>query len=441
MTVSFKTIGCKLNKVETVFLQTAFEEAGYEIKNNEKSDIYIINTCTVTQSADSQVKQVVRRLRRENPFSLIAVVGCFVQANYNNLEEIIEYGNIFLGVNNKLKLLSYINSNSNNKIVDVKLPDNNFEFKFFDHCSNLSRPIIKLQDGCNFNCSYCVIPIVRGKSRSLHPDIVMKQIEKLISKGYKEIVLSGINIGDYGRNLDLNIDLSRLLYKLSKFSDVRFRLTSIEPMSLTEGLIETIVSLENICPHFHIPLQSGDDFVLESMGRKYTVKEYENKLLKIFSLKEGVCLGTDVIVGYPKETSKSFENTKKFINEMPFSYLHIFPYSTRRGTKAESLKEILSNAEKKKRCSIIKELGQRKSINYKKLFVGKNLKVIFDSTENHRGLLKGVSENYIKVLVKYNEKIANVSLKDDFFKQCFDVVVSEISENGSFAFGFLSQIN
>lgn len=433
MTVSFKTIGCKLNKVETIFLENAFEEAGYEVLNDKKSEIYVINTCTVTQSADRQVRQITKKLRRENPDSLIALVGCFVQSN--QIKDIISYADIFLGVNNKLKLIEYVKKKPQNKVIDIEPINNKFEYKIFEHCSNLSRAIIKLQDGCDFNCSYCIIPIVRGKSRSLPPDAVIEQIEKLVLKGYKEIVLSGINIGDYGKNLHQNIDLSKLLNRLNQFPNIRFRLTSIEPMSLSESLIETITGLENICPHFHIPLQSGDNSILEAMGRKYTTNEYERKLMKILDLKRDASIGTDIIVGFPKENIKCFENTKQFVCEMPFSYFHVFPYSRRLYTKSTFLREFVNDKEKKRRCSIMRELGKEKSIKYKKMFLGKSLKVIFEGKKKGN-FFKGVSENYIKVLVEPNEKIIKPYLKNELFKHIFNVTVNILDEDN--AYGILS---
>ncbi|MEI7813009.1 MAG: tRNA (N(6)-L-threonylcarbamoyladenosine(37)-C(2))-methylthiotransferase MtaB [Ignavibacteria bacterium] len=350
--VAFYTLGCKLNFSETSAIGRQFLSNGFEIVDfKEKADVYLINTCTVTDNADKECRQIVRRALRNNPGAFIAVTGCYAQLRGNEIAR-IDGVDVVLGSNEKFKLFSYIDTFEKKDLSCVYVSPteslNEINGAYTSKVSDRTRAFLKVQDGCDYKCSFCTIPLARGKSRSLPAEEVMTNFRTLLDDGYKEIVLTGVNVGDYGKITDTN--LYRLLQKLLKIpGDYRIRISSIEPNLLTDDIINLTAENPKLCHHFHIPLQSGSPDILRLMQRRYLQKDYADLVLKLKEKIPDAGTGADVIVGFPGETEEHFLETYKFLNELPVSYLHVFTYSERPDTKAISMKGCISIQERKKR--------------------------------------------------------------------------------------------
>ncbi|WP_142935008.1 tRNA (N(6)-L-threonylcarbamoyladenosine(37)-C(2))-methylthiotransferase MtaB [Balnearium lithotrophicum] len=401
--IAFYTLGCKMNIHETAYMEERFKEAGYEVVPfEERADVYIINTCTVTHTADSKSRKAVRKAKSTNPESLVVVTGCYSEVYPEEVEK-IEEADFITGNVEKFNIVGLVERRLRGELPRVYVKGVWKDGKFYPltlrHYEGRTRAFLKVQQGCELFCSYCIIPKARGRMVSLPPEEVLKQAEELVSAGYKEIVLTGTHLGGYGVDLGGDWNLARLITKLVEIPNLYLlRLSSVEPVEFTDELIEVITSSEKVAPHFHIPLQSGSRTVLERMRRRYTPEEYRRVVEKIVSLRPESCIGTDVMVGFPGETEKEFEETRKLIEELPLGYLHVFPYSRREGTVASKLKDSVSPEEKKERAKILREIGKEKSISFRKQFLGRKLEgLVLSEIEGKRS--RALTGNYINVIL------------------------------------------
>jgi len=408
-TVALHTLGCKLNFSETSTVGNEFLRNGFSIVDfKEKADVYVLNTCTVTQRAEKDCRQFVRKALRQNPEAYIIVTGCYAQLRPEEIAN-IKGVDVILGSNEKFKLFSLIDNfrKRNLACIFVSPADklNDFGPAHSTDADTRTRAYFKIQDGCDYKCSFCTIPLARGLSRSMNPDDVIIQFKNLVDAGYKEIILTGVNVGDYGKSFSTN--LFKLLLKLVDVEgDFRIRISSIEPNLLSDEIIELTASHEKMCRHFHIPLQSGSPEVLKQMRRRYKVENYSELISKCIERIPEIGIGVDVIVGFPGETEENFLETYNFLNELPVSYLHVFTYSERPDTKAIELPGAVEVYERRKRNNMLRILSEKKRYNFYKEMMGKDLDVLFEN-ENIHGKMKGFSSNYIRVCQDYNPNLIN----------------------------------
>ncbi len=384
---------------------------------DQDADIYIINTCTVTKKSDYQSRQLIRRAKRNNPMARIIVTGCYAQVNPSEIKKIPEV-DLVLGNVEKEDVLDYVKNivgavrepslQESVFVGDVSL-QTRFRPSWVKRFSDRTRTFLKIQDGCSACCSYCIVPIARGPSRSAEPQEIIKQVEDLTAEGYQEVVLSGVHLGTYGKDLTPSINLTRLLENiLDKTRIRRVRLSSIEPMDIPEGLIDLIASTDRICRHLHIPLQSGSPRILQAMNRDYTPDDYKDLILRIEGKIKGIGIGTDIIAGLPGEGEEDFLATMRLIAELPFSYLHVFPYSIRPGTSAGCMDRQIPERIKKERCKRLRDLGSKKNLAFKRQHIGLTLEVLIEKEEDKEtGLLRGLSENYLRVLLEGEDSLKN----------------------------------
>lgn len=408
-TVSLHTLGCKLNFSETSTIGKEFLKNGYSIVDfDSKADIYVFNTCTVTENAERECRQLVRRALRNNPDAFVIVTGCYAQLRPEEIAK-IEGVDAVLGSNEKFKIFSVLDDFTKKELscIYVSPPEdlNQFGKAHSTDADSRTRAFLKIQDGCDYKCSFCTIPLARGKSRSMNPDEVINEFKSLINEGYKEIILTGVNVGDYGKNV--STDLYNLLLRLIEVEgDFRIRISSIEPNLLSDEIIELTALSDKMCKHFHIPLQSGSPEILRLMQRRYTVGEYKSVVEKVVSKIPECGIGIDVIVGFPGETEKHFNETYKFLTELPFSYLHVFTYSERPNTKAITLTGRVDKNDRKRRNNMLRILSDKKKHAFYSSLIDSELEVLFES-ENDNGLIKGFSSNYVRVALPFDEKLVN----------------------------------
>lgn len=408
-TVSLHTLGCKLNFSETSTIGKEFLKKGYSIVDfDSKADIYVFNTCTVTENAEKECRQLVRRALRNNPDAFVIVTGCYAQLRPEEIAK-IDGVDAVLGSNEKFNIFSILNDFTKKELSCIYVSPleelNNFGKAHSTDADSRTRAFFKIQDGCDYKCSFCTIPLARGKSRSMNPDDVINEFKSLINEGYKEIILTGVNVGDYGKNY--STDLYNLLLKLIEVEgDFRIRISSIEPNLLSDEIIDLTASSDKMCKHFHIPLQSGSAEILKLMQRRYTVDDYRSVINKVVDKIPECGIGIDVIVGFPGETEKHFNETYKFLTEIPFSYLHVFTYSERPNTKAISIPDKVEVNERKKRNNMLRILSDKKKRAFYNSLIGSELEVLFES-ENDNGMIKGFSSNYVRVALPFNEKLIN----------------------------------
>jgi len=413
--ISFHTLGCKLNQSETEAIAHEFYLNGYEIiPFGEETDVCVVNTCTVTGRTDAKCRQAIRKAHKNSPNAIIAVVGCYAQMDPDSLYTLPGV-KIVLGGDKKFELFQRIEAYFRLKQPMVSQSQNN-TFIGAHPGSQLihTRAFLKIQDGCNNFCSYCIVPYARGRSRSEPMEKVISDIDRLTDYGYNEIVLTGVHIGRYGQDLPNKTNIYELLLELQKREiGTRIRLSSLEPVEISDEMIKLIANSEIVCPHFHIPLQSGDDQVLASMNRHYTTEDFSTLIYKIRENMPTAAIGTDVIVGFPGETEHAFETTRALIEKLPLSYLHVFTYSRRRGTKAAEMKQQIPHVVKKQRSRMLIEMGTVKKNKFYQNSLGKTLKVLFETRNSGREMY-GFSENYIKVRsnlnVNYFNKITPVEV-------------------------------
>jgi len=396
-TASLHTLGCRLNQAETAIIARTLKESGYSIVDwGKPSDLTIINTCTVTEQADAKCRQAVRQAVRRNPDSFVAVVGCYPQIALDVISK-IEGVDLIVGNEKKLRLIDYIDSlekKTEPKIVhSVDIPHDEFTIDSVGEYDNHTRANLKIQDGCDFICSFCVIPRARGRARSRKFDDVLKEARKLIELGNRELVLTGVNIGTYKSGGSTFIDLLGELEALDGLD--RLRISSIEPTTIGREVVEMISESDTICRHLHIPLQSGDDDILEAMCRRHRAEEFADFVEWTVDKIPGIGIGTDVMVGFPGETDEHFKHTRKLLADLPLQYFHVFIYSDRKGTPASRMKNKVDYRIKKERSKIMIELGGRKRHAFCERYIGTAIEVLFET--EHDGLWTGFTDNYIRV--------------------------------------------
>ena len=414
--VAFHTLGCKLNFSETSTIARDFVKYGFEkVDFNCVADFYVINTCSVTENADKEAKKLIRKAKRNNPHSKIAVIGCFAQLQPNSIAK-LNGVDVVLGANDKFDLVKYLNETSvetSTKVIRTDIDEVN-SFKPSFSIDERTRSYLKVQDGCDYTCSFCTIPLARGQSRSGTVPATIKAAKEIVKSGNKEIVLTGVNIGDFGKGNDESfIDLIKELDSINEIN--RIRISSIEPNLLTDEIIEFCNYSKKFMPHFHIPLQSGSDKILKAMRRRYDKKVYQNRIKKIKDINQDTCIGVDVIVGFPGESDGDFLETYNFLIDLDITYLHVFSYSERADTNAIKLDKKVSKSDKSKRSKMLHILSEKKKHSFYNNFINKKRPILFEGLKN--GFLVGHTDNYIKTLVKipisYNNKIVDINLMEN----------------------------
>ena len=399
-TIAFHTIGCKLNFSESSYISKSLQENDYNIVNfNEFADAYIINTCSVTDNADKKFKYFVKQAQKINPNAFIAAIGCYAQLKPKELLS-VDGVDLVLGAADKFNLLEYlknIDSDYSNKVHSCNINEVNF-FKESYSLNHRTRAFLKVQDGCDYKCSFCTIPLARGKSRSNSISNVIENVYKIASQNIKEIVLTGINLGDFGKteNKELNSNFFDLVKELDSLDlDIRFRISSIEPNLLSNEIINFISTSKKFVHHFHIPLQSGSDSILRLMRRRYDTELYRSRIEKINELMPDACIGVDVIVGFPGEDDDLFLESMSFLESLNVSYLHVFKYSERDNTHAISLTDSVDSNVRAKRSKLLRLLSSRKKATFYERNLGSIQDVLFESEEKD-GFIEGFSSNYIR---------------------------------------------
>lgn len=421
MKVAFYTLGCKVNQYETNGMIQAFLEKGYEIVDfTEKSDIYIINTCTVTSISDKKSRQMIRRTKQLNPEAIVVAVGCYAQVAKDKLEKIKDI-DLILGISEKTEIIKYVEEEIKERNPKTYISDVMHQKQFVDFGSvnytDKNRVAIKVQDGCNQFCTYCIIPYARGRIRSRKIENVKKEVEDLAQKGIKEIVITGIHVASYGKDLEENIGLIDLLEEINKIDGIeRIRLSSLEPTLITEEFVKRLSKLAKICDHFHLSLQSGCNETLKRMNRHYTTEDFKEATELLRKTYPNVALTTDIIVGFPGETEEEFNITYEFLKEINFYKMHVFKYSPRHGTKAEKMPNQIDGNIKEERSKKLIELSDKNEINQNKRYINKNLDVLIEEFEE--GYYKGHTTNYIMVKIQENtnnlqNKIVTVKIIDN----------------------------
>ena len=408
--VAFYTLGCKLNFSETSTIARSFEDEGFaKVDFDDTPDIYVINTCSVTENADKKCKQLVKRALKINPEAFITIIGCFAQLKPKQISEIPGV-DLVLGANEKFNIIKHLGDLEKEKSSKAKVLNENIKqtntfipsFSFGDR----TRSFLKIQDGCDYFCTFCTIPLARGKSRNATINETVSEAVKIAETDIKEVVLTGVNIGDFGQNGEENF------YQLVKELDTvdgidRFRISSIEPNLLSDEIINfTLNNSKRFVPHFHIPLQSGSDKLLKAMRRKYLSDLYRNRVEKIKEYAPNACIGVDVIVGFPGETDEDFMITYNFLNDIDISYLHVFTYSERANTGAPKMDNPVPIKVRKDRSKMLHILSEKKKRKFYEENLGSTQKVLWEG-DNHNGLMHGFTENYVKVAKTFREEDIN----------------------------------
>ena len=428
--VSFYTLGCKLNFSETSTIAREFEKAGYaRVEFEHTPDIYVINTCSVTDNADKKCRQLVKRALKVNPEAFVIIIGCYAQLKPDEIVRIPGV-DLVLGANEKFNVLDHIESlekeGKGKAIYEPIKSTKDFVPSF--SLGDRTRTFLKVQDGCDYFCSFCTIPLARGRSRSADIQTTLLEAEKVAKEDVKEVVLTGVNIGDFGK--DHNENFFGLVTELDKIEGIdRFRISSIEPNLLSDDIIEFAAKSKKFVPHFHIPLQSGSDILLQSMRRRYGTELYRNRIAKIKELIPDCCIGIDVIVGYPGETEEEFLKTVEFIKEIEPSYLHVFTYSERNNTTAVRMGKAVPQEARKERSKILRLLSTKLKRAFYEQNQQKDEVVLFEGTEEN-GLMFGFTSNYVKVKTAYNPMMVN---------QMADVKMTQLDRDGLMKIEFSEQ--
>ncbi len=399
--VAIVTLGCKTNQFESAAMVEQLRLAGYQqVSFDSGAELVIVNTCTVTAATDSQSRKLIRRAQRLNPQSKIVVTGCYAQIDPQTLSQMLGVS-LVIGNQEKRQLLELLTDN--NSVGQVVVSDirktKTIEPLPLTGYEQRSRAFIQIQNGCDAFCAYCIIPYARGRSRSIPAADIVKQVKEMSLNGYAEVVLTGIHIGNWGRDFEPKSEMRELVKQIaaSNFSG-RLRLGSIEPVELSKDLYRYVLDSDWICPHFHIPLQSGSDTVLQRMNRHYSTAFFADLLADISNTRCDVAIGLDVITGFPGETAAEFETTCQFLESLPFSHLHVFPFSKRTGTPAATMPDQVPGAIIKERAALLREIGERKYLQFIQRFIGETLELVIEGGEAN-GYRKGLSDNYISVLV------------------------------------------
>ena len=424
--ISFYTLGCKVNQYETNAMMQKFQEAGYKIVdiNDNISDICVINTCTVTNMSDRKSRQMLRKIKEKNHNAIIIATGCYAQVAKKQLEEMPEV-DIVIGNDEKNDIVHFLEEYMQKQQKIVEVQDISKQKEFIDMgqitYTEKTRAVIKVQDGCNQFCSYCLIPYARGRVRSRKPESILKEIEQIAKKGIKEVVITGIHIASYGKDFEKEYKLIDLLEDINKIDGIlRIRLGSLEPTIITEDFMKRLIKLDKICHHFHLSLQSGCDETLKRMNRKYSTSQFKEIVNRIRRYYSDVMLTTDIIVGFPGETEEEFEKTYQFLKEINFYKMHVFPYSAREGTRAAKMENQVDNKIKEYRSKKLIEMSNQNQKEYNEQYVGKEVEVLFEEKEIENDIYyyKGHTQNYILVKYKTNENLEN-TLKNVIILEAF----------------------
>ena len=432
--VAFYTLGCKLNFSETSTIARNFQDEGFNrVDFEEIADIYVINTCSVTDNADKQFKQIVKKALKTNDKAFIVAVGCYAQLKPEELAS-VDGVDLVLGATEKFKIQDYINDLSKNEISEIhscEIEDADFYVGSYS-IGDRTRAFLKVQDGCDYKCTYCTIPLARGISRSDVLDNVLKNASEISKQGIKEIVLTGVNIGDYGKGEFGNkkhehtfLDLVKALDEVEGIE--RLRISSIEPNLLKNETIDFVAKSRTFVPHFHIPLQSGSNEILKKMKRRYLREVYTDRVANIRKVMPHACIGVDVIVGFPGETDEDFLETYNFLNEMDISYLHVFTYSERDNTEAAEMNDVVPMNVRNKRSKMLRGLSVKKRRAFYESQIGTDRTVLFES-ENKEGYIHGFTENYVKVKTPWNPELVNTLHK---------IHLTKIDDDGSVRMEFI----
>ena len=433
--VAFYTLGCKLNFSETSTIARNFQDEGFDrVDFEEVADMYVINTCSVTENADKQFKQVVRKALKLNNKAFIAAIGCYAQLKPEELAN-VDGVDLVLGATEKFKITDYINDLSKNDFGEVhscEIEEADFYVGSYS-IGDRTRAFLKVQDGCDYKCTYCTIPLARGISRSDELQNVLQNAKEISEQGIKEIVLTGVNIGDYGKGEFGNKKHEHTFLELVQALDTvegieRLRISSIEPNLLKNETIEFVSKSRTFVPHFHIPLQSGSNEILKLMKRRYQREVYTERVNKIREVMPDACIGVDVIVGFPGETDEHFLETYHFLNDLDISYLHVFTYSERDNTEAAEMKDVVPNNVRAKRSKMLRGLSVKKRRVFYESQIGTNRTVLFEA-ENKEGYIHGFTENYVRVKTPWNPELANTLQ---------EIHLTKIDEDGSVRLEFSS---
>src|SRR5690554_1724052 len=406
--VALYTHGCKLNFSESSSIARMFQEEGFaRVDFNDTPDVFVINTCSVTENADKKCKQLVKKAKKVNPDAFVAIIGCYAQLKPEEIAQI--HGvNMVLGAAEKFKIVDYFNQQEKNEIAQVYASKIKEAKDFIPSYSqgDRTRSFLKIQDGCDYFCTFCTIPLARGKSRNQSIAETVKVAEEIAKTNIKEVVLTGVNIGDFGQG-EGKEDFYQLVQALDKVDGInRYRISSIEPNLLSNDIIDFVSESNKFMPHFHIPLQSGSNKILKMMRRKYLKELYSERVYRIKEKMPHACIGVDVIVGFPDETDEDFMETYRFLNELPVSYLHVFTYSERPNTTAIKLENPVSKEKRSERSKMLHILSDKKKRFFYEQFLDEKAKVLLEA-EQHEGFLNGFTENYIKVKVPFEEGLEN----------------------------------
>lgn len=429
--VAFQTLGCKLNYSETSTIGNQFIKRNFSIVDfKDKADVYVLNTCSVTESAERECRQIIRRALRQNPEAYIIVTGCYAQLRPNDIAKIHGVDAV-LGSSEKFKLFTILEDFEKKALACVFVNPieeaNDFGVAHSTDADSRTRAFLKIQDGCDFGCAFCTIPLARGSSRSLEMDKTIEQFKNLINEGYKEIILTGVNVGDYGKNI--NGSLSQLISQLINIDGkFRIRISSVEPNLITDNLLKLIADSEKLCNHLHIPLQSGSSKILKAMQRRYTADDYKNLILKAKEFIPALSIGVDVIVGFPGESEEDFIQTHNFLRDLPISYLHVFTYSERPDTIAIDLPSPVDITERKRRNNILRILSEKKKKLFYSEMIGTPQQVLFEHS-NLNGTMQGFTSNYIKIKANFDAHLTNklikIKITDINGDECMGEILSE----------------
>jgi len=434
--VAFYTLGCKLNFSETSTIARNFKNEGFvRVDFESKADVYVINTCSVTDNADKRFKSIVKNALKQNSNAFLIAVGCYAQLKPEELAA-VDGVDLVLGATEKFNVTSYINDLTKNEIGEVhscEISEADFYVGSYS-IGDRTRAFLKVQDGCDYKCTYCTIPLARGISRSDTLENVLKNAREIASKDIKEIVLTGVNIGDYGKgefgNKKHEHTFFELVKELDKIDGIhRLRISSIEPNLLTDETITFVANSNSFVPHFHIPLQSGSDELLKKMKRRYLRKTYTDKVSQIKSIMPNACIGVDVIVGFPGETDELFLETYNYLNDLDISYLHVFTYSERPNTEAAEMGNVVPQNIRAKRSKMLRGLSAKKRRAFYESQLGKTLTVLFEN-ENKEGYIHGFTENYVKAKTPWNPELVNT---------LHSIILTEIDNDGLVRFEYVKE--
>ncbi len=426
--VAFITLGCKVNQYETNSMIQKFMKNNYEIvEATEKADIYIVNTCTVTNMSDRKSRQMLRRVKEQNREAIVVACGCYVQVAKEEIEAMPEI-DLALGNNEKKEIVERVENYQKEKTKENRMEDvmNQKEYVELGETTytEKTRAVIKVQDGCDRFCSYCIIPFARGRVRSREPEKVIEEIKKIAQNNLKEVVITGIHLASYGKDFKNHYGLIDLLEEMNQIEGIeRIRLGSIEPLLITEDFVKRLVKLEKICHHFHLSLQSGCDETLGRMNRKYTTKQFREIVERLRENYKDVVLTTDIIVGFPQETQEEFEKTYQFLKEIKFYKMHIFKYSPRKGTKAAEMKGQIDGKIKEERSERLIKLSDENQEKYNKNYIGEEIEVLWEEEKN--GFYQGHTKNYILTIIKSQENLENQITKTRCVRSCCNHIIVE----------------